>query len=272
MTDTDQPALNVSDRPAKALDAARDCLKQVITIDAALLTFGVTFIQNITKSRGRTGFIDTAIILLLVSISLGVLAVIFTVGQTHSRSGSINDCWVRWPAFGCIVSFVAGIAFIGWYVFGTPITAGTPATTSPAAAGTASTNQPGSPTAAGTQPPAQTTPSVSTGGPGASVQTAMSKFPPPASVKTTVIGSGTVGLQWETVPSGSIYPTSYTVAVYNNNGQFASESTVSTPDAANGQGVITIAGLKPRTSYHANVWPNGGSLAPSNTSVSFTTK
>jgi hypothetical protein len=230
MTDTDQPPLNASDRPAKALDAARDGLKQVITIDAALLTFGVAFIQNITKSRGPTGFIDTAIILLLVSITLGVLALISTVGQTHSGSGSINDSWVRWPAFGCIASFVAGIAFIGWYVFDTPIAAGTPA------------------------------------------QTTISKFPPPASVKTTAIGSDTVGLQWLTVPSGSIYPMSYTVAVYNSKGQLASESTVSTPDAANRQGVTAIAGLMPMTSYHANVWPNGGNLAPSNTSVSFTTR
>jgi hypothetical protein len=207
-----------------------------------------------------------------VSIASGVLALISTVGQTHSGSGSINDFWVRWPAFGCIVSFVVGIAFIGWYVFDTPIAAGTPTTTSPAAAGTASTNQPGSPTTAGTQPPAQTTPPVSTGGPGTPAHTTMSKFPPPASLETTAIGSDTVGLQWLTVPSGSIYPTSYTVAVYNSKGQLASESTVSTPDAANGQGIITIAGLKPKTSYHANVWPNGGNLAPSNTSVSFTTK
>jgi MFS family permease len=40
-----------------------------------------------------------------------------------------------------------------------------------------------------------------------------------------------------------------------------SESTVSTPDAINGQGVTTITGLTPKISYHANVWPNGGKLA-----------
>jgi hypothetical protein len=64
----------------------------------------------------------------------------------------------------------------------------------------------------------------------------------------------------------------YTVAVYDNKGQLASESTVSTPDATNGQGVTTITGLTPKISYHANVWPNGGKLAPSDASVSFTTR
>lgn len=110
-------------------------------------------------------------------------------------------------------------------------------------------------------PPSASTPS-----------TTVFRFPPPTGVKITAVGSNTVGLQWQTVPSGSIYPTSYTVAVYNSKGQVASESTVSTPDAARRQGVTTIAGLTSKTSYHANVWPNGGKLAPSNTSVSFTTK
>lgn len=119
---TDQPpAAQASDRAAKALDAARDGLKQIVTIDAALLTFGVSFVQNITKSQGPTGFIDTAIISLLVSVTLGVLGVIFTVGQTHEASGNINNSWVRWPTFGCVVSFLVAIVFIGWYVFDAPI-------------------------------------------------------------------------------------------------------------------------------------------------------
>jgi cytochrome bd-type quinol oxidase subunit 2 len=95
MTDNSNPS-------AKALDAARDGLKQVVTIDAALLTFGIAFVQNITKGRGSTGLIDAAIIALLVSIATGVISLISAVGQTHS-SGNINDFWVRWPAFICIL-------------------------------------------------------------------------------------------------------------------------------------------------------------------------
>lgn len=105
---------------AKALDAARDGLKQVVTIDAALLTFGITFVQNITKGRGPIGFIDATIIALLVSIAAGVVSLISTVGQTH-KSGDINDCWVRWPAFICILAFVFALVSIGWYVFDSPI-------------------------------------------------------------------------------------------------------------------------------------------------------
>jgi drug/metabolite transporter (DMT)-like permease len=113
MTDNSSPS-------AKALDAARDGLKQVVTIDAALLTFGIAFVQNITKGRGSIGFIDATIVALLVSIAAGLASLISTVGQTH-KSGDINDFWVRWPAFICLLSFVFALAFIGWYVFDSPI-------------------------------------------------------------------------------------------------------------------------------------------------------
>ena len=165
--------------------------KQVITIDAALLTFGVAFIQNITKSRGPTGFIDIIIfIVYLWTHCPGRTCYNFYRSTTHSGSGSINDFWVRWPAFGCIVFICFGRVLHHRMVC---------------------------------------IRYANRSGDASPAQSQMSKFHQPASVKTTAIrrqhgrapvADGALGLHLST---------SYTVAVYNSKGQFASESTVSTP-------------------------------------------
>jgi hypothetical protein len=103
---------------AKALDAARDVLKQLITIEAALLTFGIAYVQNITKSRGPTDLIHAAVIVLLVSILSGIVSLIFTVGK------DINSWWVRGPALFTLISFMAAVACIGFYVINSPIGVG----------------------------------------------------------------------------------------------------------------------------------------------------
>jgi hypothetical protein len=116
VTETEKQA-----RRAKALDAVRDVLKQVITIEAALLTFGIAFVQNITKSRGPTGLIVGAVIALLVGIFFGILGLVAVVEQTNSETGSINGFWLRALILAGEASFVLAIVFIGLYVIETPI-------------------------------------------------------------------------------------------------------------------------------------------------------
>ena len=97
------------------------------------------------------------------------------------------------------------------------------------------------------------------------------QFPPPTGLRVTGTGKNSVSLLWTTVPSGTRYPTSYTVAIYDRRGKIASQTTVNTPDTTGGQGTATVTGLQPKSSYHANVWANGGTTAPRHASVAFNT-
>ena len=95
-------------------------VKQLVTIDAALLTFGIAFLQNITKSRGPTDWINTAIIALIVSIAAGLVGLFSIVSETHSQSGSINANWVRVPLVLSLAAFAVAAFCIGWYVLKAP--------------------------------------------------------------------------------------------------------------------------------------------------------
>jgi len=119
---------NGNERPTKALEAARDVLKQLVTIDAALLTFGVSFVQNITKGTGPTGWIDAATILLFLSLAFGVAALFRVVSETHSQSGTINDQILRMAIVLSMVTFAAAAICIGIYILQAP----TQVTTTPA--------------------------------------------------------------------------------------------------------------------------------------------
>src|SRR5437016_14632384 len=107
---------DAEERAAKALEAARDVTKQLVTIDAALLTFGISFVQNISKSRGPTGWVDVATIALLVSLLVGVLALFQIAGETHSTTGTINADLVRYPLIVSMVAFVVAAFCIAVYV------------------------------------------------------------------------------------------------------------------------------------------------------------
>lgn len=111
---------NTSDRPSKALEAARDVVKQLVTINAALLTFGISFVQNITKSQGPTGWMDVATISLLVSLTLGLAALFLIVSETHSQSGTINDNMLRNALLLSIAAFAFAAGCIAWYILNAP--------------------------------------------------------------------------------------------------------------------------------------------------------
>jgi Fibronectin type III domain len=92
------------------------------------------------------------------------------------------------------------------------------------------------------------------------------QFPAPSGLKVTSVGSTTVSISWNPVAAESGHsPTGYTVAVYQTNGKSVYQQVW--------QGTSgTISGLHTAWTYHVNVWANGGTLAPANSSVSFTTK
>jgi hypothetical protein len=92
------------------------------------------------------------------------------------------------------------------------------------------------------------------------------QFPAPSGLKVDSVGSTSVTISWNPVAAVSGHsPTGYTVAVYQTNGKNVYQQTW--------QGTSgTIGGLHTAWTYHVNVWANGGTIAPPNSSVSFTTK
>jgi hypothetical protein len=100
--------------PAKGLEAARDVAKQVLTIDAALLTFGLTFLKDVVKTAGSTAF-NTAAIALLISAGAGMFALFAIVEKTHS-GGGINAGWIRFPLLVNLAGLVVGVIAIAVFV------------------------------------------------------------------------------------------------------------------------------------------------------------
>jgi hypothetical protein len=145
------------------------------------------------------------------------------------------------------------------YVTTTP--PNTPATSPP------TTSPPPPPTPGGFPPP----PPRGSFGPLPTNPPPVLQYPPPTGLRATSVGNTTVGLEWTTVPSGTRYPPSYTVAIYNSRGKPMSMTTVSTPDTTGARGTTTVTGLPSRTHLHANVWANGGQQAPKHATVNFTT-
>jgi Fibronectin type III domain len=92
------------------------------------------------------------------------------------------------------------------------------------------------------------------------------QFPAPTGLTVTSVGSTSVNIKWNPVAAEAGHsPTGYTVAVYQTNGKQVYQQVW--------QGTSgTISGLHTAWTYHVNVWANGGTLAPANSSVSFTTK
>jgi hypothetical protein len=111
-----------------------------------------------------------------------------------------------------------------------------------------------------TAPPTGTAPPKPTNGAGTSYQ-----FPAPTGLKVTAVGSTSVSIAWNKVAAVSGHsPTGYTVAVYQTNGV--------SPYQQVWQGTSgTIGGLHPSWQYHVNVWANGGPVAPSHATATFTT-
>ena len=110
-----------TERARSALAAAQDLLKQLVTIDAALLTFGVGFLQNISKGKGPTVWLLSAVAAILASIFFGVVALYSVVEQTHSSGGNINNGWLRINSLVSWAAFVWAAISIGVFVALAPI-------------------------------------------------------------------------------------------------------------------------------------------------------
>lgn len=142
-----------------------------------------------------------------------------------------------------------------------------------------STNASASVSTSGTSTPVTPPPTNPTNPPGTPRQPTspvtanqqVNQFPPPTNLRATGVTSSGVTLTWNPVPSGSIYPQSYTVRIYNGKGTDLSDTTVATPDTTGGQGTTTITGLPAKSSLRANVWANGGKVAPKGALVAFKT-
>jgi Fibronectin type III domain len=97
------------------------------------------------------------------------------------------------------------------------------------------------------------------------------KYPAPTGLAASSVSDSGYSISWNPVqgPNGQ-KPSTYTVATYTQSGQkvdqFISGSTSTKEYGAGGKG------LKPSTSYHTNVWANGGPTAPPSASVVVTTK
>jgi Fibronectin type III domain len=97
------------------------------------------------------------------------------------------------------------------------------------------------------------------------------KYPAPTGLSASNVSDSGYSLSWNPVqgPNGQ-KPSTYTVATYTQSGQkvdqFVSGSTSTKEYGSGGKG------LKPSTSYHTQVWANGGPTAPPNASVVVTTK
>jgi hypothetical protein len=108
-------------RTLGALVASRDILKQIVTIDAALLTFGVSFLQNISKGKGPADWLLSAVAAILASILFGVAALYSVVEQTHRPGGNIDDGWLRFNSVMSWAAFVWATISIGVFVMLAPI-------------------------------------------------------------------------------------------------------------------------------------------------------
>lgn len=118
-----------TERHVKALEAVRDVTKQVVTIQAALLTFGLALVKDITKGEGPKELFVTAVIALLVGAVAGLIALLSAVGSTHTADGTINDKWIMGPLRLCVAGLVVGAGAIGIYLGQAPINLSSTTTT-----------------------------------------------------------------------------------------------------------------------------------------------
>jgi hypothetical protein len=109
--------------------------------------------------------------------------------------------------------------------------------------------------------PTPTVPASTRTGGGAAPKNNSWKYPAPSGLAAYAISDSGFRLKWNAVtgPNGQ-KPSSYTVAIFQQNGTKVSQHSVNTTSSIEyGPGGI---GLKPATSYKAQVWANGGPVAP----------
>lgn len=97
------------------------------------------------------------------------------------------------------------------------------------------------------------------------------RYPAPSGLSASSVSDSGFRLSWSGVqgPNGQ-RPSTYAVAVYQQNGTKVSQHNVNTTSSIEyGPGGV---GLKPSTSYKVQVWANGGPLAPPGANIVVTTK
>lgn len=96
----------------------------------------------------------------------------------------------------------------------------------------------------------------------------VNRYPAPGGLKVLSKTATSATVQWNnTTPPAK----SFTVATYTSQGRRVGYSTVDVPDATGGHGTYTITGLSKSTAYKAEVWANGGKVAPPHATAAFTT-
>lgn len=108
-------------RRKNALNAVQDVLKQLATVDAALLTFGITYVQDIVKPKGPSNWVLAAISALLLSLLSGGWGLFAVVDQTNRKAGSIDAPWLRLVESVCLIAFGIAVFCIAVYVVERPI-------------------------------------------------------------------------------------------------------------------------------------------------------
>jgi len=93
-------------------------------------------------------------------------------------------------------------------------------------------------------------------------------FPAPSDLRVSSKSSNGVGITFNAVrgPNGQV-PTNYTIATHNSSGTLMDQfDTIETSTNEFGKGGKGL----PKGTYHTNVWANGGPVAPSHSTVTFT--
>jgi len=142
--------------------------------------------------------------------------------------------------------------------------------------GTSATSSNGTPssTTTTTNPSgtATSTPPAATGGPVSTAGAAPKnwQYPAPKGLSSSSVSDSGFRLSWDAVtgPQGQ-KPTGYTVAVWKGGTKISQHTVTVTNSIEYGAGG---KGLSPSTSYVAQVWANGGPVAPPGAKITVTTK
>ncbi len=138
-----------------------------------------------------------------------------------------------------------------------------------------STSAPLAPSAAAAAP-VPTNPSPVTGNPAAQPKPTTTlnqwSYPAPSGLQAYDIAAKGVRLSWNAVtgPSGQ-HPNSYTVATYDSKGKLVNQHDTTAGNTNTAEYGKGGKGL-PKGTYHSDVWPNGGPVAPQHATVQFTLK
>lgn len=120
------------------------------------------------------------------------------------------------------------------------------------------------------QPPAPTMPSSSPTPAAPAASTQADKYPAPTGTSAAKLTNTSAKINWNYITGTTPKPTSYTIALYQQNGKLAQQFTVNAPDTAGGTAQATVTGLHPGWQYNVQIWANGGKTAPPHSTAKLT--